>query len=234
MKKSLQDVLVSISNSNSEQALKEHLIPKIRNYFNTTRQGIFFFDSPGEALQKQALLRKSPFKEAIASSFSIENNPVLHYLLERHAPVHEALVTSPRVWTAICPRADHWHVMAGPIVSRGQLVGLVGCTRGRSMDAFDEQSIVDLSAMCLHLSAWVSTVRSQNPKLGSKHLAPRELQIAALVAQGKTNSEIGDELWIAESSVKQALKRMFRKLEVSSRTEMVTKLLQQDTISGVV
>jgi hypothetical protein len=26
----------------------------------------------------------------------------------------------------ICPRPDHWHVMAGPIVVRGQLVGAVG------------------------------------------------------------------------------------------------------------
>jgi DNA-binding CsgD family transcriptional regulator len=31
-------------------------------------------------------------------------------------------------------------------------------------------------------------------------------------------------LWITQNSVKQALKRMFRKLEVSARTEMVAKL----------
>jgi DNA-binding CsgD family transcriptional regulator len=45
-----------------------------------------------------------------------------------------------------------------------------------------------------------------------------------LVALGRTNTEIGTELWITENSVKQALKRMFRKLEVSSRTEMVAQL----------
>ncbi|HEY9742719.1 MAG TPA: helix-turn-helix transcriptional regulator [Coleofasciculaceae cyanobacterium] len=49
-------------------------------------------------------------------------------------------------------------------------------------------------------------------------------QIAELVAQGLTNAEIGAALWITENSVKQALKRMFRKLEVSSRAEMVTRL----------
>ncbi len=52
-------------------------------------------------------------------------------------------------------------------------------------------------------------------------LTPRELEIAELVALGQTNAEIGNELWITENSVKQALKRMFRKLEVSSRAEMV-------------
>jgi DNA-binding CsgD family transcriptional regulator len=45
-----------------------------------------------------------------------------------------------------------------------------------------------------------------------------------LVALGRTNAEIGSELWIAENSVKQALKRMFRKLKVSSRAEMVAQI----------
>ena len=55
-------------------------------------------------------------------------------------------------------------------------------------------------------------------------LTSRELQIADLVAQGLTNAEIGTELWITQNSVKQALKRIFRKLNVSARTEMVAKL----------
>jgi DNA-binding CsgD family transcriptional regulator len=42
-----------------------------------------------------------------------------------------------------------------------------------------------------------------------------------LVALERTNAEIGSEVWITENSVKQALKRMFRKLGVSSRAAMV-------------
>ena len=55
-------------------------------------------------------------------------------------------------------------------------------------------------------------------------LTARELEIAKLVAQGCTNGEIAVKLWITQNSVKQALKRMFRKLEVSTRAEMVAKL----------
>jgi DNA-binding CsgD family transcriptional regulator len=55
-------------------------------------------------------------------------------------------------------------------------------------------------------------------------LTPREIQIAELVAQGLTNAQIGATLWITENSVKQAFKRMFCKLEVSSRAEMVAQL----------
>ena len=154
------------------------------------------------------------------------------YLAERHTPVHEGLVTSPKAWTIICPRPDHWHVMAGPIVNGGQLVGVVGCTREQSMLAFDTQNLADLSAICLHLSVWAATVRSaklsrrESPQQAFKsdRLTPRELQIAELVALGRTNTEIGKEIWITENSVKQALKRMFRKLEVSSRAEMVAQL----------
>ena len=122
--------------------------------------------------------------------------------------------------------------MAGPIIERGQVVGSVGCTREKSMPAFDTQDLADLSAICLHLSAWTATVRfarsatskpSHQP-FSTHRLTPRELQIADLVASGQTNAEIGNELWITENSVKQALKRMFRKLEVSSRTEMVAQL----------
>ncbi len=59
---------------------------------------------------------------------------------------------------------------------------------------------------------------------GAMQLTLRELQIAKLVAMGLSNVEIGIALQIAPSSVKQALKRMFRKLAVSSRAQMVAKL----------
>jgi len=157
-------------------------------------------------------------------ALSVEHNPIARYLVERHSPVHQGLVVTPKVWSLICPRPDHWHVMAGPIVNSGQLRGVVGCTREKSMTSFDMQNLVDLSAICLHLSAWSATNSLQCQPLRSDRLTPRELQIAELVARGHTNVEIGNELWITENSVKQALKRMFRKLEVSSRAEMVGQL----------
>lgn len=62
----------------------------------------------------------------------------------------------------------------------------------------------------------------------TSRLTKREHQIVELVARGMTNAEIGAELWIQPDSVKQALKRIFRKLNVSTRTEMVVKL-QRDS-----
>ena len=211
----LQLLFKEIDRVNNESQLRSHLAPQIGEYFTATRSGIFFFDR---------LINDSRFKNTLKIALFVEQNPVARYLAERHAPVHEEMVTSPKAWKIICPRPDHWHVMAGPIVNRGQLVGVVGCTRERSMPAFDPENLADLSAICLHLSVWSATVKSAKYSDLVALLTPRELEIAELVAQGKTNAEISRELWITINSVKQALKRMFRKLEVSSRAEMVAKL----------
>jgi DNA-binding CsgD family transcriptional regulator len=194
----------------------------VGEYFAAHRWGIFFFD--------QLYLAEPRFQNLLQVGLSVKHNPVLRYLVEHHAPVHEALVVSPKAWKMICPRPDHWHVMAGPLVSSGSLVGVVGFTRVRGTPAFSAKDLTDLSALCLHLSTWLATARSQQSivnVLMSDRLTPREAEIAELVAQGMTNAQIGAALWITENSVKQALKRMFRKLEVASRAEMVARLFSE-------
>jgi DNA-binding CsgD family transcriptional regulator len=221
---SLQPLFAAIDSVNDERDLKTDVTSKLGEHFVANRSGIFFFD---QLSQLDPNLQK-----ILKVALSIERNPIARYLTERHAPVHEGLVTSPKIWKMICPRPDHWHVMAGPIVVRGQLVGAVGCTRDKLMPAFDTQNLADLSGICLHLSMWAATTRSPSVSAGKsspqackiKRLTARELQIVELVALGRTNAEIGTELWITENSVKQALKRMFRKLDVSSRSEMVAQL----------
>jgi len=223
---SLRLLFAEINQVKDEANLRSLIAPKIGEYFTAKRWAIFFFD--------QLPLGDRSLQKILKIALSIEHNPVARYLAKRHAPVHEALVTTPKAWKLICPRPDHWHVMAGPIINQGQIVGVVCCTREKEMPAFDHENLVDLSAICLHLSVWVATVNSQGIFAGKsqqhlsgklrQRLTPRELQIAELVALGRTNAEIGAELWITENSVKQALKRMFRKLEVSSRAEMVAQL----------
>jgi DNA-binding CsgD family transcriptional regulator len=213
---SLQPLFTAIDSVKDEGDLRSNIVPKVGEHFEAKRSGIFFFD---RISQLDPSLQK-----ILKVAISIDHNPLARYLTERHAPVHEGLVTSPKVWNIICPRPDHWHVMAGPIVVRGKLVGAVGCTREKLMPGFDSQNLADLSGICLHLSIWAATTRSSPQSFKQELLTARELQIVELVALGRTNAEIGTELWITENSVKQALKRMFRKLEVSSRAEMVAQL----------
>lgn len=217
----LQSLFPTITQAKDELELRSHVYTQVGEYFAAKRAGLLFFDALPEKIGEPHL------QSLMELALSTEYNPVLRYLVERHSPVHEALVVSPKTWQLICPRADHGHVMAGPIVNQGQLVGAVGFTRVRGMPCFDMQNLMDLSALCLHLSAWVATVRSSTALLKTNSLTSREMEIATLVAQGKTNAQIGAELWITENSVKQALKRIFRKLEVSSRTQMIARLSER-------
>ena len=56
---------------------------------------------------------------------------------------------------------------------------------------------------------------------GSPLLTPREEQVVALVAQGLGNREIARELNLSEHTVKKYLYRVFEKLGISTRVELV-------------
>jgi DNA-binding NarL/FixJ family response regulator len=57
--------------------------------------------------------------------------------------------------------------------------------------------------------------------LGGKLLTPREEQVVALVADGLSNREIAGELNLSQHTVKKYLFRIFDKLGISSRVELV-------------
>jgi DNA-binding NarL/FixJ family response regulator len=54
---------------------------------------------------------------------------------------------------------------------------------------------------------------------GHDDLTAREREILGLVSEGMTNAQIGGELWVTEQTVKFHLSNIYRKLEVSNRTE---------------
>ena len=59
---------------------------------------------------------------------------------------------------------------------------------------------------------------------GHDHLSPQELQIARLAAQGLTNREIGQTLYLSHRTVGSHLYRVFPKLGISSRSQLAAAL----------
>ncbi|HPJ26268.1 MAG TPA: LuxR C-terminal-related transcriptional regulator, partial [Synergistaceae bacterium] len=57
-------------------------------------------------------------------------------------------------------------------------------------------------------------------------LTPREYEVALLVAEGKINRDIGEELFLSENTVKFYLKSIFQKLGIRSRRE-IKKILSK-------
>ena len=63
-------------------------------------------------------------------------------------------------------------------------------------------------------------------------LSPQEERILSLVADGKTNREIGDELHLAEKTVKNYVSSILSKLEVARRAEAAAYLARHTTTPG--
>ncbi|OUL20926.1 transcriptional regulator [Nostoc sp. T09] len=217
MANSLHAAFAAIANVRNEQELKQALMDTLGEHFGVQHWGLYLIDDQS----------KTEIDVPGIPAVCLQGNPVGRYVAERHAPAHEQLILSPEDWKDICPRHDHEHVMTGPIICDGRLVGTLNLARAEGSPAFDGNDLADLSALCIHISAKLATLRAKPTTFKSSlpnPLTPRELEIAELVAQGLTNAEIAGKLWITQNSVKQALKRMFRKLGVSARTEMVAKL----------
>jgi DNA-binding NarL/FixJ family response regulator len=65
-------------------------------------------------------------------------------------------------------------------------------------------------------------------------LSPQEERILTMVAEGRTNKEIGDELRLAEKTVKNYVSSILSKLEVARRAEAAAYLARHTTTPGTV
>jgi DNA-binding CsgD family transcriptional regulator len=90
----------------------------------------------------------------------------------------------------------------------------------RAMDA--TTTVNGVSVMLEHDN--VRCVLLISPQVPRHALSPRELQIARLVAAGATNRAIASSLDISLWTVSTHMRRIFAKLDVCSRAEMVAQV----------
>ena len=62
-----------------------------------------------------------------------------------------------------------------------------------------------------------------------EQLTPQELQIALQVAEGKTNKDVGAALFLSHKTVEFHLSRIYRKLEINSRAELIRRFAADAT-----
>jgi DNA-binding NarL/FixJ family response regulator len=67
-------------------------------------------------------------------------------------------------------------------------------------------------------------------RVSGEALTPREIEVLQRMAVGKSNKEIGAELFISEGTVKTHIKSVFSKLDVVSRTEAVATATRRGLI----
>ena len=67
-------------------------------------------------------------------------------------------------------------------------------------------------------------------RVSGQSLSEREIDVLKLMAQGKSNKEIGSALFISEGTVKSHVKGIFAKMNVISRTEAVASATRRGLI----
>jgi len=201
MGNSLAALLSALRGAVGADNVRARLFPTATEFFGALRGGMFLLaDAPDDP--------------------RFGNNPFARALLERPAPLHDGQLGSFGQWRAREVRADHGHVLVGPIVARGELIGVLGFTRHIAGEPFDADDVANLSALCLHVSTQLASAAPP----AKFDLSPREEEIVALVAKGQTNAQIGRALFISGETVKASLKTIFRKAGASSRAQLVAVL----------
>ena len=76
----------------------------------------------------------------------------------------------------------------------------------------------------------VSLLMDKKKKTETHGLTLRELQVLKLLASGKSNRFIGDELFISERTVDRHVSNIYQKLRVSTRVEAAAFALQHNLL----
>ncbi len=130
---------------------------------------------------------------------------------------------------------EHWSHVDVPF-SRARTLLAAGATdrragqrtvaRARLEDAL--RVFTDLNAQ-----PWIARAEDELDRLGARRaegdeLTPTEQQVAALVAKGHTNAEVAVVLFMSPKTVEHHLTRIFRKLNVRTRTQLSALLGARD------
>ena len=88
----------------------------------------------------------------------------------------------------------------------------------------------------LRRSKWQNERSAQTEKKINKDvnidaLTPKEKEVLSLVAQGASNQEIADKLFVRDVTVKTHLNSIFKKLKVTNRTQAVLLAMEINLIS---
>ncbi|MFC7614553.1 helix-turn-helix transcriptional regulator [Actinokineospora soli] len=93
---------------------------------------------------------------------------------------------------------------------------------GGLVDAFDTIGAPLDAARCrhaLHGLGGAKPVRRGRRGYGND-LSPREVEVARMLATGRTNREIAEQLFLSPRTVEQHVARLFRKLGINSRAQL--------------
>jgi DNA-binding CsgD family transcriptional regulator len=100
---------------------------------------------------------------------------------------------------------------------------------GTALEAFEGNGATPWAERArAELRASGLTLRRRQPAARDQ-LTPQELQISRLVAEGKTNRDVAATLFVTPKTVEFHLTRVYRKLGIHSRSELVRRMADHET-----
>ena len=131
--------------------------------------------------------------------------------------------TLPAVVWSFSSRARSWSTASGCAGRAGASMCASSCVlRTSGSPASAPPGFAERAGR--ELSATGETVRKRSSETRDE-LTPQEAQIARLAGEGRTNPEIGSELFISPRTVEWHLRKVFAKLGIGSRKELRHALL---------
>jgi DNA-binding CsgD family transcriptional regulator len=125
-----------------------------------------------------------------------------------------------------------YYGMGCTIVGSGLLYGSVTLFNGPDDGDFSDADLRVLTELSHHLSTHFALLwphgydeeafrQTTLEELAAEHaITGREREVLALLAQGRTNRQIAEELFLSESTVKKHVNAIYRKLGVSNRMQL--------------
>ena len=89
------------------------------------------------------------------------------------------------------------------------------------------QSLISPSMASKLLSEFNNLAKAAQQKVLAPKLTDRELQVLKLVAQGMSNREVAEQLFISENTVKNHVRNILEKLHLHSRMEAVVYAVRE-------
>ena len=165
---------------------------------------------------EEAWLRSAEAEHARANA---KADPAAH---EAAAQAWEA-VQRPYPAALMRWRAGEAHVAAGDREAAGASLERAHATAAELGAGWLRGEIEGLAARARLVLAGADGAVAEPPRSRAQDdpfgLTPRERQVLVLVAEGRTNREIGDSLFMAEKTASVHVSRILAKLDVRSRTE---------------
>jgi DNA-binding CsgD family transcriptional regulator len=222
-------LIEKITTAASEAQLRSYFMDYAGELVGATAWGLDLLDSRLRVFESDLWGLPDTFRDRYQAGGQ-STDLVSQRMIQQQIPVHNLSVQSLAAWHQSKLYQDVFRVyrmeygMVAPLIGIGRLIGGIYFMRGQESPAFNDTDLIQISSLCQHLSTRFTTLRLAIAPSLIRCLTPREIDIAELVAQGFSNREIGLKLNISRDAVKQALKRMFQKLDVSARAAMIAKL----------